>query len=117
MSEEQDPIFLRPEEAARRLGVNVKVLSYMRRMGKIEGTRFGNFTLYTEKQIKNADLRKGKPGPKAGEGSRRGRARYTWAEDEGIKKEEGSNNNTLFPPRWRICESQPVSPNALLVGV
>lgn len=72
MADEQQQIpFLRPEEVCKQLGVNYKVLQYMRRMGKIEGVSFGNLTLYTQEQVNNARLERDKPGPK--KGSKRGK--------------------------------------------
>jgi hypothetical protein len=53
-----------PAEAAAKLGITVETLKYLRQRGRIKGTFIGNTTLYTEEQIKNADLSKQKPGPK-----------------------------------------------------
>jgi hypothetical protein len=54
-----------PEEAAKKLGISVRMLGYLRREGRIEGTPFGNTTAYTDEQLANADLSKRKPGPKS----------------------------------------------------
>lgn len=69
--EEQKPVYYRPAQVAEMLNISVKVLGNMRRQGKIRGEDFGNITLYTEDQIKNAHVDRDKPGPKAG--SKRGR--------------------------------------------
>lgn len=56
--------FYTPEQAAKKLGISRRVLQYMRQTGRIKGTFVGNMYLYTEEQIKNADMGKEKPGPK-----------------------------------------------------
>ena len=114
MEEEQVPRRYTPSEVAKRLGISTNVLNQMRRNGKIEGIEFKNTTLYTEEQIRKADLRKRRPGPKAGEGSRRGRARYTWPEDEGFNKssqndKEASDTTNDFSPQWHISDNKGVS--------
>jgi hypothetical protein len=53
-----------PMQVAERLGISTRMLQYLRRTGRIEGTFIGNTTLYTEEQIRIADLSKAKPGPK-----------------------------------------------------
>lgn len=53
-----------PAQAAQKLGITVETLQYLRRRGRIQGTFIGNTTLYTEEQIKNADLSRKTPGPK-----------------------------------------------------
>lgn len=53
-----------PEKAAKKLGISRRQLQYMRQTGRIEGTFVGNMYLYTEEQLKNADMSKEKPGPK-----------------------------------------------------
>ncbi len=45
-----------PSQAAKKLGVSTWTLRQMRQMGRIQGTFLGNTTLYTEEQIKNAEL-------------------------------------------------------------
>ena len=57
--------FYTPEEAAKMLGISIPMLAYLRRTGRIEGIQAGNTTLYTDEQIKNADLSKRKRGPKS----------------------------------------------------
>lgn len=56
--------FYTPEQAAKKLCISRRMLQYMRQTGRIEGTFVGNMYLYTEEQIKNANMGKEKPGPK-----------------------------------------------------
>lgn len=103
MADEQQQIpFLRPEEVCKQLGVNYKVLQYMRRMGKIEGVTFGNFTLYTQEQVNSARLERDKPGPK--KGSRRGQAPKRNGEDgtSNISSSVASVSN--FSRRRRVAD-------------
>ncbi len=54
-----------PDEAAKKLGITVRMLGHYRRTGRISGTSLGNTTVYSEEQIANADLTRYKPGPKS----------------------------------------------------
>ena len=54
-----------PSEAAAKLGVSTKVLKYMRSTGKIQGMEVAkNVTLYTDEQLKHADMSRRPPGVK-----------------------------------------------------
>lgn len=55
-----------PAEAAQALGVEEHILKYKRRTGRIFGTVYRNTTVYTMKQILDADLGKDRPGRKPG---------------------------------------------------
>jgi hypothetical protein len=110
MTDEQQQIpFLRPEEVCKQLGVNYKVLQYMRRMGKIEGVSFGNLTLYTQEQVNNARLERDKPGPK--KGSKRGRKQ---SGDEGTGDAGTSNISSSVAS---VCDFHQRHHVADLVGV
>lgn len=54
-----------PAEAAELLGVNVERLRQMRLQGRIKGSLKGNTTVYTLKQIKEADVSPWKRGRKS----------------------------------------------------
>lgn len=51
-------------ETARKLNCTIAMLGYYRREKRIEGTRVGMTTLYTEEAIANADFSPKKTGPK-----------------------------------------------------
>ena len=53
-----------PHEAAKKLGVSVTMLRYLRNTGRIEGISLGNTTVYTDAQLSKADLSPKKTGPK-----------------------------------------------------
>jgi hypothetical protein len=53
-----------PREAAKKLGISVAQLRYLRNTGRAEGTDAGNTTLFTEEQIANVDMTPLKSGPK-----------------------------------------------------
>lgn len=83
MTDQERPGVYTPSEAAKKLGISVQKLKYHRLRGDIEGTDVGNTTLYTEAQLKAANLSPKKPGPKGprktddeGEGKRS--AKHQW---------------------------------------
>jgi hypothetical protein len=86
-----EPREYEPNEVAKILGISKNVLRKMRQNGKILGRETKNNTKYTVEQIRAANLEKDKPGPKAGEGSRRGRAKYVWPGDEGTTGKDSSS--------------------------
>ena len=45
-----------PRETAKKLGISVGMLRYLRNEGRIEGTKLETTTLYSDEQIANADL-------------------------------------------------------------
>lgn len=92
----KEPEVFGPSEAAKILGIPRHVLARLRRDGKIQGTRKGTTTIYTRAQLDAAILDREKPGPKAGAGSRLGRAKYSWP---------GDDNDTSLAHRWRICDT------------
>ena len=55
-----------PEEASRFLGVSRQTLSRLRRQGRLNGTQVGDTNLYTYTlaDLKHADLKPRKRGPK-----------------------------------------------------
>jgi hypothetical protein len=63
MADNHDKIYT-PHEAAKKLGISVTMLRYMRLTDRIEGTSLGNTTVYTEEQINKADLTRKTPGPR-----------------------------------------------------
>ena len=64
MSNQNNQKIYTPHEAAKKLGITVTMLRYLRNNGRIEGISLGNTTVYTEEQLNNADLSHQKPGPK-----------------------------------------------------
>jgi hypothetical protein len=62
--ESSEPRVYSPSQAAKKLGISTAKLKYHRLRGDIEGTDIGNTTLYTEAQLKAANLAPKKPGPK-----------------------------------------------------
>lgn len=62
--EHQGQTLYTPKEAAKMLGISVGMLRYHRGAGDIEGVELGTTTLYTEEQIRNANLSQKKRGPK-----------------------------------------------------
>lgn len=114
MTEEQKPIYYRPAQVAEMLNVSVRVLGNMRRQGKIQGEDFGNITLYTEDQIKKANLARYTPGPKAG--SKRGRKQ---SDTEGASENKsldytdrtGSDNRDNLGNRWRTSRKEATIPD------
>jgi hypothetical protein len=55
-------------EAAKKLGISVQSLKRRRLLGQIKGKRVGetNVYVYTEQQLREADLTPKKPGPSGG---------------------------------------------------
>jgi hypothetical protein len=96
-----------PAITADKLGISVEMLRYRRRKGRIQGKKLAdNFYVFSDEQIANADLSSEKPGPKVREGSRIGRAKYVWPEDQKEGGEPFSDQSMI-----RIRKRQ-----ALLVG-
>jgi hypothetical protein len=62
--ESSEPRVYSPSQAAKKLGISTAKLKYHRLRGDIEGTDIGNTTLYSEAQLKAANLMPKKPGPK-----------------------------------------------------
>lgn len=62
--ENSEPRVYSPSAAAKKLGISTAKLKYHRLRGDIEGTDIGNTTLYSEAQLKAANLMPKKPGPK-----------------------------------------------------
>jgi len=56
--------FYTPSEVAGILNISVGMLRYLRNERRIEGTELGTITLYTEEQIRDADLSPRKRGPR-----------------------------------------------------
>lgn len=64
MANDEEPKIYSPAEAAKKLGISMRMLGYYRRTGRIKGIDRGNATFYTEAQLAKADLRRFKTGPK-----------------------------------------------------
>jgi hypothetical protein len=55
--------FFTPAETAKRLGISLGMLRYLRIDGRVEGTQIGNTHFYTEEQIQKANITPKKRGP------------------------------------------------------
>ena len=105
-----------PARTADKLGISTAMLAYRRRQKKIKGLRLGDSTnifVYSDEEIRLADLSPEKPGPKVREGSRLGRAKYVWPEDEKGREMQptGDDKDRL---EWRLSGHR--APQRLLVG-
>ncbi len=62
----EEPKFYTPAQVAKRLGISVQSLKYHRARGHIQGTPIPNTNMYvfTEEQVRNANLTPRKPGPR-----------------------------------------------------
>lgn len=64
------PRLYTPKEVAKMFGISEDALKSRRQRGQIEGISMGNnMTVYTEEQIRKANLSQRKRGPKSREGS------------------------------------------------
>jgi hypothetical protein len=64
-NKEQLPKLYTPKEVAEMFGITSDALKQRRRRGQIKGIVFAeNYVMYTEEQIRNADLSPKKRGPK-----------------------------------------------------